>query len=295
MSLFASRPERRLLDEGRRTRAMVWIMAIMLFLTVLAAALGFGMARAGASLERQLGGRLTVQIVEPDPAKQEAAARATLAALQRSPVVRDARLVSRERLAELLKPWLGADGADPDLPVPALIDVDLTSATEAGVARATAVVRGVTAQARVDRHAAWMSPVARFIGVLTWLALGLVALMAVATTTVVFLAARSGLDTHRDTIGALHLLGATDAQVARLFQRRIALDTLWGGLAGTVLALGTVALLGWQASALGSDLVDGVGLGPVDWGLLALLPFGFALLAAIAARGAVTGALRRVL
>ena len=84
--------------------------------------------------------------------------------------------------------------------------------------------------------------------------------MATATATVVFLAARSGLDTHRDTIGALHLLGSTDGQVARLFQRRIALDTLWGGLAGTVLALATVAVLGRQAAALGSDLVDGVGL-----------------------------------
>ena len=34
--LRRDRPERRLLDEGQRTRSMLWIMAIMLFLTVLA-------------------------------------------------------------------------------------------------------------------------------------------------------------------------------------------------------------------------------------------------------------------
>ena len=34
------------------------------------------------------------------------------------------------------------------------------------------------------------------------------------------------LDTHRATIEILHLMGATDVQVARLFQRRIALDAL---------------------------------------------------------------------
>ena len=36
--LVRDKPERRLLDESRRTRGMLWVMAIMLFLTVLAAA-----------------------------------------------------------------------------------------------------------------------------------------------------------------------------------------------------------------------------------------------------------------
>ena len=35
---------------------MMWIMAIMLFLTVLAAALGLGMVNAADALDRQLGG-----------------------------------------------------------------------------------------------------------------------------------------------------------------------------------------------------------------------------------------------
>ena len=107
-------PAQRLLDEGRHTRAMAWIMAIMLFLTVLAAALGLGMARAGAGLERQLAGRLTVQVVTADPAVRDAEVRAILAALRASPAVRDARAVDRARLAELLRPWLGADGDDRD-------------------------------------------------------------------------------------------------------------------------------------------------------------------------------------
>lgn len=274
---------------------MAWVMAIMLFLTVLAGALGLGMARAGEGLARQLAGRVTVQIVEPDPIRRDAAARATLAALAGSPAVRRAQAVDRARLTELLQPWLGADGADPDLPVPALIDVDLTTASDGAVARVRAIARGITPAARVDRHAAWMSPVARFVGLLTWLAAGLVALMAAATATVVFLAARAGLDTHRDTIAVLHMLGSSDAQVAQLFQRRIALDTLWGGLLGTGGAALMVAIIGRQAAALDSDLVAGIALAPGDWLLLLLLPLTFATVAALAARGAVLGALRRVL
>lgn len=291
----APAPRRRLLDENRRTRAMAWIMAIMLCLTVLAAALGLGMARAGATLERQLAGRVTVQIVEPDPARRDAAERRLLAALRRSPAVAEAHAVDRARLTELLRPWLGGDGNDPDLPVPAMIDVDLTSADALAVARVEDAARAVGPAARVDRHAAWMSPVVRFAGLLTWLAAGVVALLAAATASVVFLAARTGLDTHRDTIAALHLLGASDTQVARLFQRRIALDTLWGGLLGAGLAIAIAWLLGGQAAALGSDLITSIGLATRDWVLLALLPLGFALLAAGAARGAVLGALRRTL
>ena len=119
--------------------------------------------------------------------------------------------------------------------------------------------------------------------------------MAGATAAVVILAARAGLETHRDTIEVLHMLGSTDVQVARLFQRRIALDTLIGGVLGTVLAAGTVVLVGVQLATLGSDLLNGLALGERDWLLLALLPIAFALLATFAARLAVLGALRRIL
>jgi cell division transport system permease protein len=129
----------------------------------------------------------------------------------------------------------------------------------------------------------------------TGLALALVLLMAAATAAVVILAARAGLETHRETIEVLHMLGSTDVQVSRLFQRRIALDTLIGGVLGTVLAGGLVALVGVQLGALGSDLLSGLTLAPRDWLLLALLPVAFALLATLAARVAVTGALGRIL
>lgn len=286
---------RRLLDEGRQTRAMVWIMAIMLFLTVLAAALGLAMTRAGDALARQLAGRVTVQIVEPDPAARDMAARDLVQRLRNVPVVARAEAVDRARLAELLRPWLGADGDDPDLPMPALVDVDLTQSNDAAVAQVEAAAHSVSSAARVDRHAAWMSPVSGFIDLLRWVAIGLVALLATATATVVFLAARTGLDTHRDTIGVLHMLGSTDNQVARLFQRRIALDTLLGGLAGTVLALLAVFVIGGRAATLQSGLAAGAALAPGDWVLLALLPFGFALLALGAARFAVLRALGKIL
>jgi cell division transport system permease protein len=293
--LIASAADRRLLDEARGTRVMRSIMAIMLFLTVLAAALGLGTLGAAALLDRQLAGRLTVQIVEPVESKRLDETAKALAVLRSTPEVTRATQVDRAKLADLLRPWLGSDATDPDLPIPAMIDVDLGVAGDAAVAHVTAAVRAVAPSARVDRHESWMSPVRDFMAVLTGLAGGLVLLMAAATAAVVILAARAGLETHRATIEVLHMLGSTDVQVARLFQRRIALDTLIGGVVGTVCALGVVAGVGWQLGTLGSDLLGGLTLGTRDWILLGALPVAFALLAVFAARQAVLGTLGRYL
>jgi cell division transport system permease protein len=173
--------------------------------------------------------------------------------------------------------------------MPAMIDVDVRG--DADVATAEAAAKRVVPAARIDRHAQWLSPVRSFMATLTWLAAGLVLLMATATGAVVLLAARSGLDTHRDTIEVLHMLGSTDLQVARLFQRRIAFDTLIGGALGSVLALGLVWFLQSRFGALGSEVMSGVALQQRDWFLLLLLPIGFALLATFAARLAVLRAL----
>lgn len=295
MRIITPAADRRLLDESRRTRSMIWIMAIMLFLTVLAAAFGLGTLAAATLLDRQIAGRLTVQIVEANESARERDAVAALAAIRRTPGVARAEPVDRGQLTALLRPWLGEDGADPDLPVPAMIDVQMHGGSDNGVARLTSTVRAIVPTARIDRHESWMSPVSNFMQLMIWLAAGLVLLMAGATAAVVILVGRAGLDTHRDTIEVMHMLGSTDMQVARLFQRRIALDTLYGGVTGTVLAMITIALIGSQLSGLGSDLVSGIALSERDWVLLAGLPILFALLATVAARYAVLGALRQFL
>ncbi|UVO51062.1 permease [Sphingomonas sp. SUN019] len=285
----------RLLDDAGGVRAMTWVIAIMLFLTVLAAALGLATRSAARSLEGQLAGRLTVQIVEGDPGLRERLAARALAAVRASPDVAHATPVDRAELARLLRPWLGDDGADPELPVPAMIDIDLKSADAVSAARVRARVTAAVPSARIDAHEAWMSPVTGFMRLMTWLAIGLVLLTASATAAVVMLAARAGLDAHRATIEVMHMLGSTDVQVARLFQRRIARDAMIGGLVGGGLALGVTAFLGTRLAALGSELLGQMTLGAAGWAALALLPVAFVILAALAARVAVTRTLGRML
>ncbi|MCC2977222.1 permease [Sphingomonas sp. PL-96] len=293
MAMRAS--DRRLLGDRQGRRTMVWIMAIMIFLTVLAAAMGLSVSGAGRALDRQLAGRLTVQVVEADAAKRDAAVRRLLAGLRRAPVVAKAAEVDRAELAELMRPWLGEAGLDADLPIPAMVDVDLNQSSDAAVAAVTRIAKAATPAARVDWHASWLAPVRGFLRTLGWVAFGLVAVMATATAAVVLLSARAGLDTHRGTIDILHMLGATDVQIARLFQQRIAVDTLTGGLIGTVAGLAVVLVVGLQIGTLESQVLAGLGLSALDWLLIVATPIAFMLLATVAARIAVLRALGQVL
>ena len=287
--------EARALDDVGGAHVMSWVIAIMLFLTLLAGAAGLATARAAGSLDRQMAGRLTVQIVEGEAGRRDAAAARVLAVLRRLPDVARATPVPQAELARMLQPWLGTDAEAAGLPVPALIDVDLTSDDSGAIARVGTAVTRASPAARVDAHATWLGPVGRLLDTAAWLAGAIILLMLGATTAVVMLAARAGLEAHRGTIEVIHMLGATDRQVARLFQRRIALDAGIGAGVGGIAAAGAILLIARQVGALESELLGNLRLGAGDMGMLFLLPFAFVLLAVAAARAAVLAQMRRML
>jgi cell division transport system permease protein len=286
--------ERGLLPEGRMSGPMPWVIAIMMFLTVLAAAAGLGLAGAASRLDSQIGTRITIQVVEANPDLRRVQAAAAAAAVENLPGVLAVRVVPDEEVQALLEPWLGS-GVESDLPVPALVDVDLTVEAHRSLDGLRQAVAAAAPSARVDDNGQWLAPLASLIGALKWLAGGLVLLMVGATAATVVLAARAALDTHRGTIEILHLMGATDVQVARLFQRRIALDALFGGLVGFILAALVLIAIGERVSALGSELLGSASVPAPAWGILVALPAFGVLLAMLVARLTILKALGRML
>jgi cell division transport system permease protein len=287
--------DRRLLPEGRLAGPMPWVIAIMMLLTVLAAAAGLRLASAAGGLDAGIGNRMTIQIVQPNPDLREREVQAALATLRAFPGIVDMRRIPPDELEKMLEPWLGAGGLEADLPVPAMIDVEMTAEAFAKRARLETSLVRTSPSARIDSNAQWLAPLAKLISALKWLAAGLVLLMIGASAATVVLAARASLDMHRSTIEVLHLMGATDLQVARLFQRRIALDALFGGVVGLVGAGAILAIIGDRVGALGSDLLGSEGLGAGSWLLLFALPVGGVVLAMFVARSTILRALGRML
>lgn len=277
-------------DSGRSTAA---ILAVMIFLTMVATAGGIATARAGRALGTALARQATVQIVAADADARARLAERMLTALQATPGVIAATPVPREEVTRLLGPWLGAAADDGDLPVPALIDVTLAARVDAA-GRLRAAAAQVTPLAQVDMHAAALTGTGTLLSTMTALAAATVAMTIAASAAVVLLAVRTGLAAHRTTIEVMHGLGATDAQIARLFRRRIARDAGAGAAVGALAAWTTVALLGRLAERAGAQVLDGATLGQQGWAAVLLLPFGLVALAALVADRAVVRALGRM-
>ncbi len=294
-SLQANPADARLLPEGRLAGPMPWVIAIMIFLTVLAAAAGLALLRANQDLQQELAGKVTIQLMEANPARQAAQAEAIETRLASLEGVLAFHRATDADIAKLLAPWFGKAGLGPDLPMPMLIDVALDPKAPGTLAALRIIVQDLAPSARIEQHAEWLGPLVDLMRALTWLASLLVLLMAGATMAVVVLASRSALNMHRPTIEVMHLLGATDSQIARLFQRRIGMDALFGAVMGLVGGLICLFLLYQRASAIGSDLFGAMGLGWRDWLALLVIPLVTALCAMLAARATVLLALRRLL
>jgi len=288
----------RLVPHARLAGPMPWVIAIMIALTVIAAGAGLALRNLSNNAQAEIAGGLTVQIVEGAPTERERQAEVAVALLSNREDVAAVRRVPDEELDALLEPWLGQQGvAEEDaIPVPALIDVRLTGPiTPRRLEELRASLTASVPAARLDAQARWLEPVFGAVASLQWLAAGLIVLLAATSAAAVWLAARSALGSNRETIEIIHLLGGTDGQIARIFQRSIGVDAVLGGLVGLALGLAAMALLGRQFAGLGSGMVTGGALGPVDWGLLAAIPAIAVILAMLTARMTVLSALRRML
>jgi cell division transport system permease protein len=293
--LLGTPAEERLLPEGRMAGPMPWVIAIMMFLTVLAAATGLTMSSAVRGLNADLSGRLTVQIVEPNPDKRDQNVKALVRDLPQLASVEAVEPLPDKEVEEMLKPWFGDGLLNQDLPVPALIDVTLSDGSPKAIAGVRQAVKAISPSSRVDEHAQWLAPLAELLGSLKWISILLVLLMAGAMSATVVLVARAALNTHRQTIEVMHLLGANDKQVAKLFQRRIAIDALTGSAVGLGFALIAMLILKYRFTALGSDLMSTSGPGWFGWLLIVGLPIVGAILATAAARVTVLRVLRTML
>ena len=287
--------EAQLFPEGRMAGPMPWVIAVMIFLTVLAAAMGIALSRGAAGLDADLAGRVTLQLVEANPIRRAKQADALERYLAGQDGVRSFQRVSTAEVTALLEPWFGKAGLDADLPVPMMIDVVLDPTKPQTLPRLRQAVADLVPSARLEPHGQWLGPLVGVMGSLVWLAGLLVLLMAAACCAIIVLAARSALNTHRATIEVMHLLGASDPQIARLFQRRLGLDALFGASLGLFAGSLAILLLGYRFTAMGSELLGSLGLGVLGWLALLALPLATALLAMLAARLTVLAALRHML
>jgi len=245
-----------------------WLAAVIAGLCLVAclAAVGAGAAsRAAHGWAGRLAAEATVQVRprvgETGPS---AAARAaeTLAGVQG---VAEAEAMSRAAAEDLLRPWVG-QAALADLSIPMLVTVRLDPAAPASAVTLSRALAEAGLDATVDDHSLWRREVAAAAARLTVLALLICLVTAGAAAAVIAYAIGADLRGQREVVAALSLNGASDRQIAGLFQARAARLAALASLAGTAAA----ALVVVASRLLGG--AEGVSPAvPVAWSDLVLL------------------------
>jgi cell division transport system permease protein len=285
--LLVSPAERRLLGAKPLRGPTPWVIAIMTFSIMIVAAAGLALASTASRVSRSAETRYSIQI--PAGART---GEAVLAVVRSMPGVAAAQAVPESEMRKTLERWLGPQGASANLPVPALVTIQ----TQAGFDshQVERKIAAIAPGAKLIAHRDTLDPLLRSLRALQWLALALVLLLAGACGAAVVLAARGALDTHRFTIEVMHGVGATDVQVTRLFQRKIAFDALAGSVAGAAAAALVLLMVGAGASFMG-ELLAGSALSGIDLLVLAAIPIALTMIATWVARTAVLAALRQAL
>lgn len=276
------RPAPFLPERETREGALIFVVAVLCFLACLTAMGVLAADRAARGWTGQITGAATVIVRPRGGETPDAAAARAAEALAAVPGVSEARALEPQKAYDLIRPWLGDISDLEDLPVPRLVEITLDPAHPADAGALDKALKAQDIDAAVDDHSVWIKDIRRAGGVVRGLGAGVFLLIAAAAGAVVAFATRAGLAARRDVVEVLHLAGAEDGYIARLFQVRFARVAGFSGLIGAA-----------AAAALGAGLrLAGGGEGlspalPLAWNdLLAVVPCPLvaALVAAVAAR-----------
>jgi cell division transport system permease protein len=289
------------LERDETARFLPWIIAFIVFLAALALAASMVADGALSSWNRGLSNTLTVQVPPPADGAAPLAARvdAVLALLHQTPGVIKAERITDEKIRSLLEPWLGKALGAADLPLPALIGVEVKDAQAVDFDLLNHRLQSIAPDISVDSHRLWLDALVGRARIAQFVALGVVLLNAFAAVATVIFATRTGLMVHASMIEVLHLMGASDRYIARQFAGQALRLGLRGGAMGIVPALLALLLVTHAGGLWGGGGTDGwlgpeVDLRPLQWLALLAVPLVTALIALTTARRTVLAMLAKL-
>jgi cell division transport system permease protein len=269
-----------------------WLVMVLVFMAAIAATVHAYTDALLIHWNRSVVGTLTVQIPPAQDAGADKRADTVLTVLKRHAEVDSATLIPRDKVLELLEPWLGSGSAVGDLPLPALIDVRLRgdnadAATDIGKDVVAAVPTAI-----VDDHRVWLSRLTNLAQGVGAVALTLLAMIAGAATFTVIFATRASLAEFLHVIEVLHLVGAKDDYIAGQFARRALMQGIVGGFFGLVLFVPVLGVIVWLGHRVEHGMLPEISIAPSHWIILAALPIFAGALAMVTAHFTVRRALK---
>ncbi len=281
------------LHRGSGGHLVVWIVGVMTYLCLLSFVLIFGLNHMQQYWQHGLTGRMTVEIPHAQTKNAENIKRLTEGLNALPGIV--AKPLSDQDIDRLVAPWLGENAAIADLPMPKLIELTrlegIEAADDAAIRR---VIKAALPEAVLDTHEEWLADLLKLAKAGRMILVGIALVLALTTALTVAATARTRLALHKDEVDLLHLIGATDAYIARQFQRQAFRLATEGAAAGLALAFLTLTGLAWIKEGLGDTLLPQLNLTWIEWMILAVSPVLAGGIAMFASRFTVLEALKEM-
>jgi cell division transport system permease protein len=265
-------------------------MTVMCFLACLAVIGLLLINRAVENWDKGLSREVTVQIEQlsaVDMDKQLAKARSIL---QMTPGVTNVEILDKSVGVKLLEPWLGRSGIE-DLPIPRLIRVTIDEAAPPDYDALRASLESEVQGVALDTHGRWRDELSRGGAKMSALAIAILVLISLASMTLSAFGARAALESNREIVEVLRLIGAENRFIAGEINRRFFYLGLLSGCLGCLLALAGLFLLGWSgqlaAGHMGNTLEALYSVQSLGWNKLSyvfLVPLLSSIFVAVAAR-----------
>ncbi len=237
---------------GGDTRHLAWVIAPMVFVSILAGAalLGLGVLADRWQLDLATTATVLVPAEALTPAPDQVLAD-VLAPLRAADGVLAVNPLSRTETEALIAPWLGAgaaglDGLGVDLPL--VIDLRLAGPAAADLAVLEQALATIAPGTVIDRHGAQLAALAELTATARATMGVVVAAVLAASLATVGWSVLTGLAVHRRIVELLHQIGATDGYIAGQFQAHIGVLTAKAAVIGMVLSGGVLGVGGWVAA-----------------------------------------------
>jgi cell division transport system permease protein len=227
-------------SESIAGRTLTLSIAIMSFLCALTIGGVDLIMQSAFHWQAQVAREVSVQIKPVEGRNLEEDVRKTLEILRATKGVTLASALSNDQSAKLLEPWVGNSDLLQNIPLPRLIAVqyDTVQPPDFEVLRANLLAQ--TPNVFLEDHKQPQDRFRKMAHTFILLGLTLVIVMSIATFLTVIFATRATIATAHNVLEVLHFVGAKDAFIARLFERRFLVIGLQGAGIG---ALGTGLLL----------------------------------------------------
>ena len=266
-------------------------MTVMCYLACLAVAALLLINRAVENWDKGLSREITVQIQQLSAVDMEQELAKAKIILQKTTGVVKVEVLERTVGVKLLEPWLGKSGLE-DLPIPRLIRVTIDEVSPPDYDALRTKLEGEVRGVALDTHGRWRDELSRAGSKMSALAVAILVLISLASMTLAGFGARAALDSNREIVEVLRLIGAENRFIAREINRRFLYLGLWSGCLGSLLALVSLFLLGWSGPGstdqLGNGALSGLySVHTLSWNKMSyilLVPLLSSLFVAIAAR-----------